>query len=440
MGLAIFSQNLYIYIRRQIPGRSTEEQYGYFKTILALIFFFYICFALVVNFSPLKQYILSYIDMEWSILFFSMTILFFQLLNTESAHFNIAIQKIEIKNIGVFIRTIVYSGGIIISGLFLSKFELTYVLLLIIFAEVSEVFYYIRHFNFFTFFRSSWKKDVVTKGYRYALPLYPVGLSAMAIIYMDRYLLSIIENLEKVGQYGFAISIVIMVGGLIGTALTLAIFPYATEAQNKNDIQARNKLLIMNIRYGILLTLLFYVFLVVNRGWFVDLIGGKQYAPAKELFLILGVYPILQLINSVASHHLQLINKTKVQAIMYPIFFLIDLSLSYCLIKLYGLIGAAIANILSLVIMSFISIFVVTYYDMSMKNELKNKCIYSLGICCAILTLFSLSIDTFMPKNIPILFINNAMLLTACVLSIYFSGCLKSGEKQFILSLLGVKK
>lgn len=435
IGQLIFSQNLFLYMRRQIPGMEKEAQYGYFKTLIAAISLLYILFICILYLTPLNSYISSRIGVDLPIMLLSLVLMFMQLLNSEWGHFYIAIQEIEINNIGVFVRTVSYSACIIISALFMPKFDLSFVLVLLIIAESVSMAYYAGRAELRILFQSQWKSDLISRGYWYALPLYPVALSSIAITYMDRYLLGMMESLEAVGQYGFAFNIVLMVSGFVGSSLTLTIFPYATEAQNKNDICERNRLLLMNIRYGVLLTLMFYVLLVVNREWVVGLIGGNQYGPAKSFLPILGLYPLLQVLISVPSHHLQLINKTKALAVMYPAFFLFNLGMSYYFIMRFGPSGAAFACVISLFIMSVVSMMVVNYYDGSLKIEMRSRQMLALGACCLILMFCSLSIDTLLPKGTVMLLINNALIIILSTVTIAYSGCLMPAERSLILSM-----
>jgi O-antigen/teichoic acid export membrane protein len=440
IGLLIFSQNLYVYTRRQIPGCTKEDQYGYFKTLLVLIFICFFCIMFIIKLLHYDELLVSIVGIEESYLFLVLILVCLQLLTTEFARFNIALQEIEVKNIGIFVRTFGYSILIIISGLILDEFVIANVLLMLIFAELFSLLYYLIRFDLGTFIKSSLKIDLLTKGYWYALPLYPVGLSTMIIIYIDRYLLKIMKDLVDVGQYGFAMNIINVATGLIGTSLTLTIFPYATEAQNKNNIFERNKLLCVNIRYGVLFTLFFYVFLVINRDWIVHLIGGIQYEPAKFILLIIGIYPLLQIVNSVTSHHLQLINRIRIQAILYPTFLFMAFCLSFFFIKFFGLVGAAVSSVLSLFIMAVINILVMIHYDNSMKNDLMAKPMLGLVLTCLLMVVSSLFLELIMIDNLFWIFVKNVILFVLSVFALVLSGCILHEEKQFILALLHLRK
>jgi O-antigen/teichoic acid export membrane protein len=248
------------------------------------------------------------------------------------------------------------------------------------------------------------------------------------------------KDLVDVGQYGFAMNIINVATGLIGTSLTLTIFPYATEAQNKNNIFERNKLLCVNIRYGVLFTLFFYVFLVINRDWIVHLIGGIQYEPAKFILLIIGIYPLLQIVNSVTSHHLQLINRIRIQAILYPTFLFMAFCLSFFFIKFFGLVGAAVSSVLSLFIMAVINILVMIHYDNSMKNDLMAKPMLGLVLTCLLMVVSSLFLELIMIDNLFWIFVKNVILFVLSVFALVLSGCILHEEKQFILALLHLRK
>jgi len=445
IGLQIFSQNLFLYTRRKIPGCEKEEQYAYFRTLIVVILIAYFAFVLIINilmitFPTLKRSIITFTRGDIIIFYLLLIILLLKLVSTEITRFYIALKQIEINNIGVFIQIAFYSISLIFFGLFCSGLELSHVLILMILSEIIFILYFIKYFDLSEFFKSKWKKDVLTDGYPYGLSLYPVALSSVAINYTDRYLLSLAENLEKVGQYGFAINIVMMVYAVLGSSLILTIFPYATEAQNKNNINERNRLLFINLRYGILLSLMFYVLLVLNREWFVQLIGGLKYEPVKTLFLPLGLYPLFQIINSVASHHLQLNDKTKILAIMYSVYFFVNLSVTYFFIKFFGIMGAAIANILCLSIMSGTSIVAAAHYDVSIKTEIKSKHMRSIGVCSIVIILIAILLDNLAPKSTVLLIVTNLAMIIFAFITIYISDSLTAGEKKVILSLCSFKK
>lgn len=242
----------------------------------------------------------------------------FELINAELMRFLIALKNIHVKNYSQFFQKIFVLISVIVL-LFLYLFTLkNFLYLFIVF------FYLIKHLQVKNFINAPFMK-----GYQVALPLIPIGLMSLALNYTDTLMIAKMIDKESVAQYGLASQIISIAMMVIGTSIVLTLFPYATEAYNKNDLKTKNDFFIKMYLYSICLSIIFYILIVLNITWFVDFLNLEKY---KDYMMVLGIFPIFQSIYNVSSHNMQLLKIIKVQLFIAIVVVLINVLLNFFLL------------------------------------------------------------------------------------------------------------
>ena len=358
----IISQNIYSYARLKIPGAEQTIQYGYLKTVIILVAVFYIvCFLLIWIFH-LQFIFWDFFEIDISLSLIVLVILAFELLNAEIMRFLIALKNIHVKNYAQFFQK-VFVLIVVFGLLFLDFLTLKNFLYLFIVGQIIVFFYLVKHIQVKIFFNAPFMKDVIQKGYQIALPLIPIGLMSLALNYTDTLMIAKMINKESVAQYGFASQIISIAMMLIGTSIVLTLFPYATEAFNKNDFKTKNDFFIKMYIYSISLATIFYVLIVLNITLFVEFLNLEKYKDVATYLMIMAIFPVFQSIYNVSSHNMQLLKIIKVQLIIAVTVIFSNIILNFFFIQEFGTIGAAYASLFSFIILAGV------YFILTLKND-----------------------------------------------------------------------
>lgn len=369
----IISQNIYSYARLKIPGSEENIQYGYLKTVISLVSGFYLFIFIVIWLFGLSEIFWNFFEINLELSLIVVLMLALELINAEIMRFLIALKNIHIKNYAQFFQK-VFILFVVLGLLFLDSLSLNSFLYLFIVGQIIVLFYLINHIQVKIFFNAPFMKDVIQKGYQIALPLIPIGLMSLALNYTDTLMIAKMIDKESVAQYGFSSQIVSIVMMIIGTSIILTLFPYATESFNKNDLKRKNDFFIKMYIYSISLSIIFYVLIVLNITWFVELLNLESYKDVPIYLMILAIFPIFQSIYNVSSHNMQLLKIVKVQLYIAIFVIFCNVILNFFFIKKFGVIGAAYASLISFMLLSIV------YFILTLKNDLYLRESFSFSI------------------------------------------------------------
>jgi len=351
----VLSQNIYSYARLYIPGAEKSVQYGYLKTVIGIVFLGYFS-ILVISYSfNFEQNIWNFFEISNDLSYLILMMLGLELINLEFMRFFIALKKIYLKNYAQFFQKVFVLISILLL-LYLNLLTLTNFLYTYIVGQVLVFLSFVYSLDVKQLIVSPFISDVVKKGYHVAIPLLPIGLMSIALNYTDTLMIAKYVSKADVAQYGFASQIVSIAMMMIGSSIVLTLFPYATEAHNKNEMNLRNVYFLKMLKYGVLLALLFYIIIYFSAESFIGILGLEQYSQVPQYLYILAIFPLFQLIYSVSSHHLQLLKVFNIQIYISFIIISFNVIVNYFLIEKYGSMGAAYASMLSYVFLSMLYI------------------------------------------------------------------------------------
>jgi len=366
----LFSQNIYSYARLHIPGASEETQYGYLKTVIALVMISYIVIWALVNLLHVEHYVWNFFEISLSLGSIVVFILALELINNELMRFFIAVKKIYLKNYAQFLQKIVVLVGTLVL-VYCEKLNILNFLYLFILGQLVVFSIFLININLRSLLNSMIQMDVIKKGYGVAIPLLPIGLMSMALNYTDTLMIAKFVGKESVAQYGFASQIISIAMMMIGTSIVLTLFPYATEAHNKNDVVLRTKFFEKMFSFSFILALIFYMFSSLNARLFIDLMNLHQYNDVPLYLSILALFPIFQSIFNVSSHHLQILKIFKVQVYFAIVVIIENIVLNFYFIRLFGAMGATYASLISYITLAGLYGMVVIKHDSTFYNKLK---------------------------------------------------------------------
>jgi len=390
-GGLVLSQNIYAYSRLHIPGAEVHTQYGYLKTVITIIFAGYFSLLIISKIFHLDQTIFNFFEIDNSISYLVLIMLGFELVNLEFMRFFIALKKIYLKNYAQFFqKAFILAGASIL--LTLNLLTLENFLYLFIAGQLLVFGSFVNAVDRKRLLQSPFLSDVIRKGYLVAIPLLPIGLMSIALNYTDTLMIAKFIDKIQVAQYGFASQIIVIAMMMIGSSIVLTLFPYATEAHNKNDIELRTEFFLKMFKFGSLLALIFYFLMTINAHWMLSLVDLENYSDVPYYLSVLAIFPFFQLLYSVSSHHLQLINFLKVQ-VYYALFVMLEnLILNYFFIQTYGVIGAAYASLISYITLFILYAVTSLRYDNYLYRQLVTLVINKTNMVSLLLISISLFI------------------------------------------------
>ena len=195
----------------------------------------------------------------------------------------------------------------------------------------------------------NWK--VIRELLQESLPLVPAGLAAWAMTFIDRAMLSHYRSFEEVGQYAFAYTIG-MVVSFAALGFQRAWVPYFMEQAK----EATNNRIVKTVS-GLFIALLAWAFLGISffASEIAELMGGSLYVSTAPLITItaLGyVFHAIYLIQSVSMFNDK---KNSWVAYISVISAVINIGLNWWWIPQYGMMGAALATLVSYLILAVLA-------------------------------------------------------------------------------------
>ena len=376
-----------------------------FSNVFWTYIFFYsiiiIIFSILLNYSIIS---INSINLKIIILLL-ITILFNALVNLILIHYIAERKDKTYRNIQI-IKTLIF----FILSLSFSYFSFGIVGLL--FANILSLFVVVV-FHFNTLHISSFKyasRSVQTIVLKYGIPLTVYSLMGVYTIYVTRILVNIHLSIALVGIFGFYNIISNQINGL-WSSFNKAWTPEVFEKLKKNDS-------IDFIYESIYLVMFLYITLIIigviiGNSFLFDILFRSEYLKYINVFIVLIFYPFFTSIYTLLYPLFYFNNNTK--KIMYLSVFvsLFSLSVSWFLIKYFGLIGASISVVISSLFNLILYLFFFRHQINFSINFIKTLffiiillsisifvLIYLKYTFAFLLILFSISIFLFYTKNL----------------------------------------
>jgi len=337
-------------IQRFLSGRGEKNANKIYGTIFLIGFISAFITFIILFFSatfisngifnePKLEYLLKYLSI--ALLFSSPSVLIKAVL--------IAKEKIDSV---IIIDIINYGARIIIFViLFLFFKEINVVVWAInigyIISVVIAVFY-LRKLNLKPEFNFSFSyyRNVIS----YSLPLLFVGFSYVISQQSDRLMLGILSTTFAVGIYELVSKLAQILQFLHGSFVRI-FMPIASEAFRDGNINDIKKSYFFISRWVSITNSIILMIFAGFGGKIISLFGQDfSIITSYRVLLILGIYSFFGTWVGPSGALLQMTNKQKIELINTVVFILINISLNYFLIPIYGIFGAAYATLISGVI------------------------------------------------------------------------------------------
>jgi len=226
--------------------------------------------------------------------------------------------------------------------------------------------------------RFAFDLSTIKKGLRFSLPLVPSAIASIAIFSSDKIILERFVSLSKLGIYS--------VGLTIGTSMLIivrsfyyAIEPEVYESFNKEGFEEKIVRLKRNFLYVLLII---GCIIIVFSKEIVTIMASERFYESYKIIPFFVTGSIFRGAEILVATTLFALNKTAYQPLITGAAVIFNISGNLILIPIMGIIGAALASVLS-----FLVLFMVSVYVTSRFSKIKWHCfkdIFLIGFFCGI--------------------------------------------------------
>jgi len=169
------------------------------------------------------------------------------------------------------------------------------------------------------------------------------SISSIILLRMDTIIISSLLSIKDVGLYSIA-SDITRESSIISVPIILGVIPLF--ANNKNN----QSLFISSLKKLFLINGLIMIAFFLGSGFFVKTVYGTEYKISAKIIRTLSPLPLLLGLQGFAQHIFVLKDEIKRSFVLGLIAMLVNIVLSYFFILRIGILGAAVATIISYLI------------------------------------------------------------------------------------------
>ena len=159
----------------------------------------------------------------------------------------------------------------------------------------------------------------------------------------DRVIINRLLGLDEVGIYMVAVQLLLGLS-IVSEAMHRAFVPWLFERLKRDD--SHEKLLVVRGTYiALALVLICALVIALTAHWFVPLLAGAAYAKSAGVFALLAFAWALNSARHLVGPYIFYAQETKYVAFITIFTGLVHIAVAYWLIGLYGIAGAAFAQI-----------------------------------------------------------------------------------------------
>jgi O-antigen/teichoic acid export membrane protein len=279
--------------------------------------------------------------------------------------------KVEAKFNAYALSASVIVSSILKVTFILIKAPLIYFVIAVVFEYVALAvgLILVYHFNKLSIFNWKYSKELASSLLKDAWPLMLSGIVVMIYMRIDQIMIKHMINEEAVGYYAVAVRLC-EAWYFIPVTLCNSIFPAIVNAKNVSEEFYNNR---MQKLYDLLtwLAIGIAVPVTVFSSQIIQLLFGNEFSAASPVLTIYIWAGVAVFLGVASSQYLINENLTKLSFIRSFVGMVINVALNFILIPEYGIIGSAVATLVSYTVVAFVPLFN-KRYALQLKMMLKS--------------------------------------------------------------------
>lgn len=185
------------------------------------------------------------------------------------------------------------------------------------------------------------------------------GLSAMGYQYIDKYMINTMLNLSDTGVYTVAFFFGSMIG-LPARSLTKVASVVIAKAWKENKLKEIKEIYVKSSLIQTVIGIFVFLGIMINIDDVISILG-PAYIEGKMVIFFIGLSFLINLVFGVSASVIGNSTQYRVLSYLMVIFLIIVVITNYLLIPIYGIEGAAIASVISILIHSFFKYLFILY-------------------------------------------------------------------------------
>ncbi|MEZ9449284.1 oligosaccharide flippase family protein [Vibrio splendidus] len=252
--------------------------------------------------------------------------------------------------------------------------------------------------------KAKFNKSFQVELLKFSLPLVISGLSFWCMTSLDRVFIKHYLGFDSLGIYSVAISfsgVVLVLQSVFSTIWAPMVYEWAAKGKGLENVDAVTRW--MTFAIGGIFSLAGLL------SWLLPYILPAEYASIEFLLVACVAYPLFYTLSEVTVVGINLAKKTKFIMIGSVLALLINISLNYILVPVYGLKGAASATAISFWCFLIIRTELSCYF----WKKLPRASIYLVSTCCLVFSVMHVFFAKLFFKEFMILWLMFALALMA---------------------------
>jgi len=232
-----------------------------------------------------------------------------------------------------------------------------YVLSFICASSIGLFYIYFRHYrtNKPGKISSNLRRRIV----EYTVPLTATSVASVLDKHIDTILVGFFLNPAAVGFYTIGKQVLtVMMTPMAALRTTLS--PTYKSQKEIGKEETATKLYEEGLYHGLLLYIPGAAGLIILTEPFVELVFGNEYLGAVPILQVLAIYAVLQSVTSLTSEGLDFLGRARERSIVLGITAVLNVFLNIIFIPQFGVVGAAIATIITYSIYTFANLYIMS--------------------------------------------------------------------------------
>lgn len=199
-------------------------------------------------------------------------------------------------------------------------------------------------------------EKVFTKLFSYSWPFIFSGVISFIFYWVDSFMLGVFKTAEQVGIYNAAVPIAMLLLFPLNLFVHL-FFPIVAKEYSKGNLEIVKQLSQQVGKWIFMITLPFFIIFIIFPGELISLFFGKDYISAGTALRFLSIGVLFSAIFGISLELLSIKGKSKLILFNTSFALIINLFLNYLLVPPYGITGASIATMISLIFLNVLFFF-----------------------------------------------------------------------------------
>jgi O-antigen/teichoic acid export membrane protein len=197
------------------------------------------------------------------------------------------------------------------------------------------------------------KKEIVNELISYSWPLIFFGVITSIFFWTDTFMIGLFRTVEEVGFYNAAVPLAWII--TISTEVFVPMFlPMITKEYYSGRKEVVKQLSQQVGKWILMIIIPIFILINLFPGFFINLLFGPEYLPAINSLRFLSIGAVFLSLFGVSRELLFMKGKSRMILIDTLVAAVINITLNYFLVPPYGIDGAGLSTMISLIIFSLI--------------------------------------------------------------------------------------